>query len=315
MAADAWERARHRLPASTAARPRSPAMLSWDMGVARERVRRTKAASLLGLWPGLAVGPHAPAPEGGRVHFLVTTGTQYYDTRLQSIEQTWGREMPPGTTLTVVGDEKRRGVVSTPCKAHDHGAPVCCKIATGLERLVAQGRHGDPFDWIFVADDDTYVNAPGVRTMLAAHYAKDQKVMLGFLGCRSDNGQCSGLCGGGGYAINRRAAEALVDKAPLGGFVKEYVSQCQDRCQRWGDMSISELGKKRGAELRQLEGGLYAWNVEPQKLEGTLRDCTNVPLTYHYLRSVSEYARIHEFISANPTDDCFIRNGPQNATA
>jgi len=252
---------------------------------------------------GASVGSTRPpnqAPgEGGRVAYLMPTGDQFYNTRWQWVRDTWGARLPVGATMLAVGDVAGPDVMQTDCKPNDHGLGICCKLAKGLQHIVRNQR--GQFDWVFVSDDDSYVNTKGMRNALAERHHPEEMTMLGILGCNTDTG-CSGFCGGGGIAISSKAAEAMVERGS-GDFEEEFLDAC-GRCNKYGDMAFSEVGKKRGARLMQLSGE-HGWRIEPAELNATLssQGCKVTPLTFHYLQAEPEYMQIQDYLTSNP-DHC-----------
>jgi len=233
----------------------------------------------------------------GNVLFGVWTDSLFYDTRLAGILETWGKDIPPSKFMAV-SDKKRPGpgglpgsdVVETRCPPHSHWEGACCKWAEGV--ILAQQRmERDPaLQWAFFSDDDVYllpeIVAEVLRNVDNAHIPQ----ALGSFGCKTPTG-CTGLCGGGGFAINRAALDRLAGKNPE-EFLQHEMQYCS-KCQRWADQAISMVWADKGIAMRQL-GGLNGWILSESDFKAQLQRGN---LLFHYQRTKHQMEFMHEIFT------------------
>lgn len=253
--------------------------------------------------------PDGQQLDGSRIHIMVISGVQFYDNRLAWGRATWAKSLAPNITLSVIGDEPGPDIPGTTCKPYTNN--VCCKIAKGLSDIVAKGDNGEPYDWVFVVDDDAYVNTHGLRHFLAAEWSPwIGRAILGNAGCGTKF--CKGICGGGGIALTRASAERMVKESGVDAFghrhegtnfYDEFMSECQT-CEGWGDLTISQLAERRDCTLRPALG-VNPWELNPKEIKTHLkRSCEVVPLTFHYLKTKDEFQDVYDYLSQHPIEDC-----------
>jgi hypothetical protein len=162
----------------------------------------------------------------------------------------------------------------------------------------------DPeIQWVYLADDDTYIRVDAFKKALLSQRAsrpKDRGLVLGNFACATRN--CNDvLCGGAGYAANRWAIDILAAGDPA-GFMQEVMRSC-NRCGGdteankglWGDAGLSEAVKNRGIERRTLEG-IYGWMLDKSCLEYSL-ETEKEPLMYHMMRTKPQMDMMHRLFA------------------
>lgn len=233
------------------------------------------------------------------VLFSVWTDSKFYDTRLTGILRTWGKELP-AERFMAVSDKKRvstRGgepgsqVEETRCPPHSHWEGACCKWAEGV--ILAQRRmeRNPNLKWAFFSDDDVYLRPSAVASTLRA-YETTRPLALGIFGCNTASG-CTGLCGGGGFAMNRAAVHRLAHEDPA-TFLKEEMGYCQ-KCERWADQAISMIWRDKGVEMRQLPG-LHGWQMKDTDFRQQLSN-GSPNLLFHYQPHINQMEVLHELFT------------------
>lgn len=233
------------------------------------------------------------------VLFTVWTDSKFYDTRLTGILRTWGKELPRERFMAVSdkkrvsahGDEPGTQVEETRCPPHSHWEGACCKWAEGV--ILAQRRmESNPkLKWAFFSDDDVYLRPSAVATALRS-YETSQPLALGIFGC-STAGGCQGLCGGGGFAMNRAAVQRMADEDPV-TFLQEEMGYCQ-KCEKWADQAISMIWRDKGVEMRQLPG-LHGWKMKDTDFQEQLSN-GSPNLLFHYQPNINQMESLHELFT------------------
>jgi len=234
------------------------------------------------------------------VLFSVWTDSKFYDTRLKGILQTWGKEIPAQHFMAV--SDKRRisppgknepgsQVEETSCPPHSHWEGACCKWAEGVILAQKRMQQNPALKWAFFSDDDVYLRPSSIASTLSSHET-DKPVALGIFGCNTAGG-CWGLCGGGGFAVNRAAVARLAGADPV-TFLNEEMSFCQ-KCERWADQAISMIWKERGIEMKNLQG-LNGWIMKEDVFKEQLKN-GNPNLLFHYQPSANQMAMLHELFT------------------
>jgi len=170
-------------------------------------------------------------------------------------------------------------------------------------------------EWLVRVDDDVYVDTELIENALARFGNSESPVILGIsVGCGGPcpgpgcfeplEAQCpvvakhGGLCGGGGYVINRAAAARLQSVGWL-QVLKEYQDY-HDNGIWYGDLVTSCVFAHHGVEIRELYGQSAANPVRKMKSWETYLE--KRPLTYHK-QSPDLMRWIHAKLSgASPAD-------------
>jgi len=238
------------------------------------------------------------------VLFTVFTDSIFYDTRLAGIIGTWGREISPDL-FVAISDKKRQvplgtqdmnlpgtRVEETKCPPHSHWEGACCKWAEGVIFAQEKMEQNPKLKWAFFSDDDVYLRPGAIASVLRTHEASPEKPLaLGIFGCNTPGG-CTGLCGGGGFAMNRAALQRLAGKDPV-SFLNAEMSQCM-KCDKWADQAISMVWADRGVEMQQLQG-LNGWMMKEDQFINTLNNGDS--LLFHYQRTKNQMEALHEIFT------------------
>jgi hypothetical protein len=233
------------------------------------------------------------------VLFSVWTDSKFYDTRLTGILRTWGKELPrerfmavsDKKRVSVRGDEPGTQVEETRCPPHSHWEGACCKWAEGVILAHKRMERNPTLKWAFFSDDDVYLRPAAVASSLRS-YETDHPLALGIFGCNTASG-CAGLCGGGGFAMNRAAVKRLANEDPV-TFLKEEMGYCS-RCERWADQAISMIWRDKGVEMRQLPG-LHGWKMKDTDFQKQLNN-GSPNLLFHYQPNINQMEALHELFT------------------
>lgn len=250
---------------------------------------------------------HAVSNNTEDVLFSIWTDSLFYDTRLAGILETWGKEIPPERFMAI--SDKRRNappnstlpgthVVETRCPAHSHWEGACCKWAEGVINAQEKMMQNPALKWAFFSDDDVYLLPGPVAAALREHDRAEAAAgkanhpqALGIFGCNTPTG-CQGLCGGGGFAMNRAAVQRLAGGDPA-AFLNEEMQQC-GKCQKWADQAISMIWKDKGVEMQQLPG-LNGWIMKEDDFKTVLGRGGN--LLFHYEKNPHQLEALHEIFT------------------
>jgi len=264
------------------------------------------------------------------VFFTVWTDSKFYDTRLKFILNTWAKDLS-SDVFVAVSDLKRTTNASeegmnlpgtqvheTNCPAHTHWEGACCKWAQGVINAQNKMLENPHLKWAFFSDDDAYVRPSYVAAALRKR-EQAAPLALGILGCKTSipksTANCSGLCGGGGFALNRAAVNRLAGDDPA-AFLKDQMSWCM-KCNRWADQALAMIWKDRGINVGVMDG----LNANRQSLPDfkKLVD-TGRSLVFHFQRTEHQFQALHEIFTqerqlVNETGACIDHQGHKTCTA
>jgi len=236
----------------------------------------------------------------GRVLFVVVTDSNFYASRVQWVLQTWASSLPE-RDLVVIGDAPynqsaafNSSVKSTNCPAHTHESG-CCKWGMAVEHIYKKMAAEPDIDWAYVADDDTYVRTDMVRRMVDAHSDPDDTgVVLAVLGCGPVKEPCAGgICGGGGFAVNRMAVYKAAG-FKLREVEPQEVALCH-QCGEWADLAIWKFFLGHGVEMRN-QANLYPFKLN--KI-GFQRSLPAGPIMYHYVKTEGQMWFLHKLFTTS----------------
>jgi len=247
-----------------------------------------------------------------KVLYVIWSGAAYYKSRVRWGMKTWAKGLN-ASQLILIGDAKYtklNGVTihQTTCR-DDHGAGLCCKYGEAVVAARAALRHNPNLEWAYFGDDDAYIRTAAFER--AALQQTDRAgvgvVLGGAFGCATTN--CLNvLCGGGGFAANRRALELMVGDDPY-GFVREEVRRCVqcgppfgdtkkgDGAFPFADAGMSDLIRSRGIEQRWMPG-VYPWNLEKSCFDRSLSS-PDEPLVYHAMRTKRQFEVLHRLFAGS----------------
>lgn len=244
--------------------------------------------------------------------YVVRTWHKNYETRLPSILKTWASPLDR-SSLLIVGDQELKDPVvhaANGCLS-DHHVGLTCK--TGHSLALAAEQIGDR-SWVFVIDDDVYVNTSNLEGLLKERDAS-ALVALGIPGCGTphcDDHQ-GGFCGGGGYALSRAALKALVDKPTATEFQNELLDMTKVYYPGetpWDDITTTCLMKRRGITVERIDG-LYGWRIPDNSkaapngklstaYKNAIHSSSPLPLTFHYVSEQEMYTIQDQFMKPAP---------------
>lgn len=199
------------------------------------------------------------------VYGVMTNGQPAYQAKLLAQIDTWAYGLPErGRFFAVAGkgaeQVKRAGLIVEE-RCSDGRGGIACKE----ERLLEEGYLRKP-EWFVILGEDNYVNSSRMEDELRQESMMypDTPRVVGLLGCGQDTGdrfcaevsQKGGLCGGGSYAINRAAMEALFHNGQ-DALRQEYAAYGPSP----GDMASSCSLMRRGVAMGQI-GGLAGNRIE-----------------------------------------------------
>ncbi|CAG2165153.1 unnamed protein product [Oppiella nova] len=100
-----------------------------------------------------------------RLLCMVTTTPDYHDTKAIAVNETWGKRCD---TLLYVSSQTYEGldVIKSNCSIENHDY-LWCKNREGL--VEAHRRYNGSYDWLFKADDDTYVVIENLIHLVSGH--------------------------------------------------------------------------------------------------------------------------------------------------
>mmetsp|Transcript_112417 Transcript_112417/g.177752 ORF Transcript_112417/g.177752 Transcript_112417/m.177752 type:complete len:715 (-) Transcript_112417:60-2204(-) len=227
------------------------------------------------------------------VLFVVVSDSKFYGTRVKWLLDTWGRDVPDGD-LMIVADKAGKlpvKLVETDCNSGNHDVG-CCKFG---HAVFAASKHleTDPkLEWFYFADDDVYVRPIHMKRRLAKRRVTKWPVAKGLLGCSND--KCHGICGGGGFLLNRKGLLKLVGNHTLKSFVDKYMKSCL-YCSHWGDLAVSKMILDKGVKLENMQG-LHPWRLDKTNFIDQLRSA-HPPVTFHYMRNLEQLETLHKMFS------------------
>mmetsp|Transcript_50557 Transcript_50557/g.94417 ORF Transcript_50557/g.94417 Transcript_50557/m.94417 type:complete len:427 (+) Transcript_50557:86-1366(+) len=294
-----------------------PASLSQTSKIAQRNHSRQSTSKRPAEWlasgskPLAPVVPRAPSmttappkPEAA-ILFLVLSHVRNYDTKIAGVMRTWGKDVneSKADSLMIVGDRAHsdpKVLAANKC-GNDHSDQLVCKAGYALQFA---HQAADNFSWIFLLDDDIYVNRQNIHKALESKDAS-QKIALGIPGC---GGQfCDkhgGFCGGGGIVISRLALAEIMQPSPE-AFQRDMMTHLakEPSGQSWADISISCVLRRHGVPLEFLKG-LYGWKVDGAPIPrsvlnaGYMKAITQrdpLPITFHYISTMQMLAIHDEF--------------------
>lgn len=136
-----------------------------------------------------------------------------------------------GDCLIFVGDctSTNPPVSATPECGNDHDDQLVCKAGAAL-RLAQQQMHKG-FSWVFLLDDDMYVNVANAHKAFSGFNAS-APIALGIVGCGPHFCAGGGICGGPGIGISRAAMGNVMEQGES-EFQKDAVGSALDVLTPW----------------------------------------------------------------------------------
>ena len=151
-------------------------------------------------------------------------------------------------------------IVSTPwCPENNHGMGLCCQEAQAL--LMASQTE---YDWLFVIDEDVYVDPESLRSIVANMTSPSEPVAVGVHGCGNLDQGFLGFCGGGGYLISKQALQNLV---AVPHYYEDYMSYCQHNSTYCDVVTAWMLQNRANVKILPNETTLHSWGISGDLLD------------------------------------------------
>ena len=239
-------------------------------------------------------GSEKPIPWTGvspRILIIVNTIDKNYISRAKVIRETYMQRVKDKESLDLIflGGPTTDGspdMVPSACNV-DYWEDSCKKadmIVVAYQALLKNG--GEAWDWFMFADDDALIIPDNLQRglMNLEPSAQDKVAVWGSPRCFL--GDCDGICGGGGYFMNRKTLMEINqggDKLKYPTF-RDEMDLYHHACGRAGDLVLVEaLINLRNIPLIQFFPGNYIWWFKSdEELLNTLTDTTISPWLYHY---------------------------------
>mmetsp|Transcript_38133 Transcript_38133/g.121497 ORF Transcript_38133/g.121497 Transcript_38133/m.121497 type:complete len:432 (-) Transcript_38133:63-1358(-) len=238
---------------------------------------------------------------------VMTSNAEKYQAKLKAQLDTWAAvPVWEGRFFAVTGQGNNTLQVAdgilAPRKCWDDYGGVTCKEEEVLETGYDRGA-----EWLVVLGEDHYVDVPALESYLASRGTSTKPLALGIVGCGQGNKNCDfcgevvdsgGLCGGGGYMLNR-ATLAAVFADGIASVRSEYADQAGG----YGDITTSCALLKRDIQLENIgdHHRLVGWSPLSEKAYRQLAK-TERPMTYHYSTPQVMYW-LHALLGHAPGED------------
>jgi hypothetical protein len=225
--------------------------------------------------------------------FVIDTTAANYNSRIPAIRETYLKRIraKDSTELIFVGSRRTDGsddMFASTCKV-GYWEDSCKRadMAT-IAYQVLHKPYMDHFDWIMFADDDAYLLPDNVQRMIQAlgPTAVDEIGVWAIAGCVHD--ECKGICGGGGYLMNRKTLFLMQEGGDKTAFptLRDETNKFDIECGRCGDLTIARvMTDHRHITIRPYPvEGIYVWNFKDgdQGLLNSLKNTNPLPWFYHY---------------------------------
>mmetsp|Transcript_17494 Transcript_17494/g.55071 ORF Transcript_17494/g.55071 Transcript_17494/m.55071 type:complete len:369 (+) Transcript_17494:96-1202(+) len=218
----------------------------------------------------------------GVLYGVMTNGLPKYQAKLAAQLQTWAAGVSRSGRFFSVAGRGAGAVAGAGLIVEDRCPDDASGIACKEERLVEEG-YTRGAQWLVILGEDNWVDTVRMEEALRNHSTGRRgaaPTALGIVGCGKGLSYCpevtefGGFCGGGGYAINRAALQALM-KGGQDALRKEYA----DMAGVPGDIASSCALRQRGVQLMSMP------SLEGNRIE-KLTEFRNVlkmsPITLHY---------------------------------
>ncbi|CAF1050484.1 unnamed protein product [Adineta steineri] len=171
------------------------------------------------------------SPSHQRIYCVIKTFGQNLETRAFTIHQTWARRCDKHSFLVATNLTRWSNITFPILNLNDVGdnyAELSIKVFDALNVIIQQPQPYD-FDWLFIADDDTYVIMENLRLLL--QYTS-KPLVYGHV-FKPKTAAPVHLSGGAGYAINTIALQRMLPNLQttcsqwyVPGMEDVYVSRC-----------------------------------------------------------------------------------------
>lgn len=248
-----------------------------------------------------------------RIFCVIKTFGKNLPTRASIVDETWAKRCDKRVFLTAANSSEAENTSLQLLKLHDVSdsyVELSIKVYDALNLIMKQQPYD--FDWLLLADDDTYVIIEHLRRIL---HVTEKPLAFGHLfAVRQETTEH--LSGGAGYAINVPALKLMLPDLQttcadwyMPGMEDVYVSRCLQHLNVTLDGAIDSSGRHRFYPLSLMD--MYSLNIpdwftdyNKMKFFPGFDCCSKEAISFHYvsteLMNLIEWARyIHD-------DDSFL---------
>jgi hypothetical protein len=231
------------------------------------------------------------------VLFVINTHEKNYESRVKDIRETYLKRIKrkSSTELIFISSQMPdgnpdmyqstcpMGYREDSCKRAD-----MMTITSGVLRMPGM----EVFDWIMFADDDAFMLPDNVQRMIMKTMEKEKNLTAVFAIADCVHEECDGICGGGGYLMNRETLFEIVNGGNKTEFpsIRDETDFYDKPCGRCGDLTLARaIEDIHHIPIKPYAaGGIFVWDVapHPNNEEGYKMSLqVDEPLAwyYHYL--------------------------------
>jgi len=251
--------------------------------------------------------------------FVVNTHEKNHETRVEDIRKTYLPRIHEKSSLDLIF------VTSQMTDGNPDMFPSTCPMGYWEDSCkradmmtIAGGYLRRPgmevFDWIFFLDDDAFILPDNIQRVImeGMKQEKNQTAVFGIDGCVHD--ACRGICGGGGYYMNRETLFHVLHSGDkkLYPSLRDETDFYDEQCGRCGDLTITRaMVDFHGVPLKRYPmNGIYVWDALGGKTDAdyirSLQMTDPLPWLYHYPardRFVQFQSWVDEFGSNKKLED------------
>ena len=242
--------------------------------------------------------------------FVVNTHSANIPTRVRDIRNTYLERIRAKSSLDLIfvssqtSDGSPDIFVSTCPEGYWEDS---CKRADMMtfagEYLRRPGK--EAVDWIYFMDDDAYILPDNIQRKIKwlVDSGLNLRAIFGLDVCNYE--ECKGICGGGGYFMNRESMFSVIEGGDKTRFqtLRDETQFYDEKCGRAGDLTISRAVEDfHGIPITTFPfGGIYIWEWD---LDGrgdigvvtTLQKNDPLPLLYHY-PARDKFPKVHQWVN------------------
>ncbi len=236
---------------------------------------------------------HEETEKPPSVLFVINTHERNYATRVKDIRETYLPRIKekPSTDLIFIGSQMTDGspdVYQSTCPM-GYWEDSCKRadmmtITSGVLRRPEM----EKFEWIVFADDDAFLLPDNVQRVIMKGMEKEKNMTAVFAinGCAHKT--CGGICGGGGYYMNRETLFSIVNGGNKTEFpsIRDETQLYDKQCGRCGDLTLARaIMDIHGIPVKRYPvEGIYVWDIKggEEGIINTLKSSDPLPWFYHY---------------------------------
>ena len=228
-----------------------------------------------------------------RIYCVIKTFGQNLATRAWTVHRTWAQRCDRHVFLTATNISQWSNIslpIMNLFDVSDNYIELSIKVYDALNMIIKEKQPYE-FDWLFLADDDTYVLVEHLRRLL---YLTDQPLAFGHL-FAVKHGAPAHFSGGAGYAINTAALKRMLPNLQttcsqwyVPGMEDVFVSRCLQHLNVTLDGAIDSSQRHRFYPLEFIDMYKMAipkWfsDYNTQKLYPTFHCCSSETISFHYM--------------------------------